>query len=149
MIDKEHLKLDTGISGDEIIWVCAHCGQPADHANGVQNNPDQLVLLLMCPSGKVTLGEWATEEEKTFQLAAYARELRLAQITHELAEHGLSRTSLKQRISECQERVERETNPLEQASLEKECESLKNREIALGNVVRELKEERERLTRSS
>lgn len=103
----------------------------------------------MCPSGKVTLGEWATEEEKTVQLAVYARELKLAQITRELAEHGLSRTSLKQRISECQERVEGETDLLRKASLEEECESLKNREIALGHVVRELKDERERLTQSS
>ena len=144
MINKEHLKFDVDISG-ETIWVCGHCGQPADLANGVQNNPDQLVLMLMCPYGKVTLGEWATEEEKNVQLAAYGRELRLAQVTHELADHGLSRTSLKQRISECQERSERETDPLRKATLEEECESLRNREIALGDVVRELKEERERL----
>jgi cell division protein FtsB len=95
----------------------------------------------------VALGEWATEEEKTIQLAAYARELRLAHITHELVVHGLSRTSLKQSVSECQERVERETDPARKASLEKECESLRNREIALGDVVRDLKEEREKLTR--
>lgn len=148
MINKEHLRVEADTSG-ETVWICGHCGQPADHAKGVQNNPDQLVLMLMCPSGKVTLGEWATEEEKTVQLAAYARELRLAQITHELAEHGLRRTSLKQQISECQEQAEREADPLRKRSLEKDCESLKNHEIALGQVVGELKEKRERLMRSS
>ena len=101
--------------------------------------------MLMCPFGKVTLGEWATEEEKAAQLDAYSRELRLAQITHELAEHGLKRTSLKLRISQCQERVEKEADPVRKATLEEECESLRNREVALGDVVRELKEERDRL----
>jgi hypothetical protein len=144
MINKERLKLDADTSG-ETIWVCSHCGQPADHANGVQNNPDQLVLMLMCPSGKVTLGEWATEEEKTVQLAAYARELRLAQITRELVNNGLHRTSLKQEIAQCQGRALRETDPPRKVSIERECESLKNREIALGTVARDLKEERERL----
>lgn len=144
MINKQYLKFDAAISG-ETAWICGHCGQPADYAKGVQNNPDQLVLMLMCPSGKVTLGEWATEEEKTVQLAAYARELRLAQITYYLAGHGLRRTSLKQEISQCQEQAQRETDPLRKSTLEEECEALKNREVALGQVARELKEERERL----
>jgi hypothetical protein len=122
LINKEQLNLGASSTGED-VWICGHCHQPADHANGIQNNPDELVLMLMCPSGRVTLGEWATEEEKAAQLDAYARELKVAQIAHELSAHGLSRTSLKLTISECQERAERETDPQRKASIEEECES--------------------------
>jgi cell division protein FtsB len=42
-----------------------------------------------------------------------------------------------------------ETDPVKKAGLRKECESLENHEIALVREMRELKEERQRLARSS
>jgi hypothetical protein len=74
MIYAEHLGLGQDASG-ETVWFCRHCNQPADHAEGLQGNPDQLVYMLMCPRGEVTLGEWATLEEKEAQLAAYLAKL--------------------------------------------------------------------------
>ena len=78
MIDKKYLKTGKDASGED-IWVCEHCHKPADHAQGAQNNPDQLVHMLMCPAGKITLGEWATLKEKKAQLAAYMAELKKQQ----------------------------------------------------------------------
>jgi hypothetical protein len=67
----------------------------------------------------------------------------------DITELGLSLPSLKQRIRECREREEMETDPVKKAGLRKECESLENHEIALVREMRELKEERQRLARSS
>jgi hypothetical protein len=71
VIDKQ-LKLAKNDAGDE-RWVCGHCGRPADSGESVHN--DHIVLILMCPSGQVTLGEWATMEEKNLQLADYKKRL--------------------------------------------------------------------------
>jgi hypothetical protein len=148
VVNKEQLKFAASNSGED-VWICGHCNQPADHAQGTQNNPDQLVLMLMCPSGKVTLGEWATEEEKAAQLVAYLTELKLAQVTHDITEHGLAVNSVKQRIRECRERERVTTDPAERARLRKDCESLENHESALLKEMRELQDERRRLTQSS
>lgn len=73
MIDKQ-LTLGKDASGDE-IWVCGHCGRPADDAQSAEDK-DQLVYMLMCPDGKLTLGGWATLEEKNAQLKAYKDKLK-------------------------------------------------------------------------
>jgi len=64
MIDIQHLKLDKNKAGDE-TWICGHCGQPANEAKGMPNKPDDLVYMMICPLGKLTLGEWVTLEEMT------------------------------------------------------------------------------------
>ena len=69
MIDERNLKLGKNTSGDE-VWICGHCGQPADEAKGAQNK-DDLAYMLMCPHGKVTLGEWPDVETKNAELGAY------------------------------------------------------------------------------
>lgn len=77
MIDVKQLKLGKNESGDE-VWICGHCGQPADDAKGAANKPDDLVYLLKCPFGKVTLGEWITLEEKSAELKAHKNRLKIA-----------------------------------------------------------------------
>jgi hypothetical protein len=74
MINHEQLKIGKNAFGDE-LWVCGHCGKPADHAKGAQNR-EQLVYMLMCPEGKVTLGEWTTLEEKNAELKAHGDRLK-------------------------------------------------------------------------
>jgi hypothetical protein len=73
MIDKQYLRIGKNRYG-EAAWICGHCQQPADHAKSAQD-ADRLVHLLMCPTGTVTLGEWATLNEKEADLAAYMVEL--------------------------------------------------------------------------
>ena len=73
MIDEKQLKLGKNAAGDK-VWVCGHCNKPADEAQGAQNR-DQLVHMLMCPDGKITLGEWSTVEEKNAELRAYRDKL--------------------------------------------------------------------------
>jgi hypothetical protein len=68
VIDAQKLKLGKDASGDE-VRVCGHCGRPVDDAHGAQDK-DHLVYMLMCPGGSITLGEWATLEEKNAQLKA-------------------------------------------------------------------------------
>lgn len=75
MIDVGQLRLGRNDFGDE-VWICGHCGQPADEAKGLANKPDDLVYLLMCPLGKVKLGEWVTLEEKSAELRAHKNRLR-------------------------------------------------------------------------
>jgi hypothetical protein len=72
MISKD-LKLGRNAAGEQ-VWLCGHCNQPADHGTGATDT-DQLVYMLVCPTGKVTLGEWLTLEEKQNQLAAYREAL--------------------------------------------------------------------------
>jgi hypothetical protein len=74
MIDTKELKLSRNISGDE-VWVCGHCGQQADEAVTIDADGHP-TYRLMCPLGKVTLGEWPTLEEKQLQLGAYMQVLR-------------------------------------------------------------------------
>jgi hypothetical protein len=61
-------------------WVCAHCGEPADHGQGRCAEPEKFVYVLICPSGKATLGEWLTVEEKFAELSACYEKLKLEQI---------------------------------------------------------------------
>jgi hypothetical protein len=75
MIDYQQLNLGKNASGDE-VWICGHCGQPANEAKGLANKPDDLVYLLMCPFGKVRLGEWVTLEEKNADLKAHKERLK-------------------------------------------------------------------------
>lgn len=74
MINEEQLGIGEGASG-EGVWICVHCGKPADHSYGAQEK-DQLLHLLMCPQGKVTLGEWMTLEDKKAELKAFAAKLK-------------------------------------------------------------------------
>jgi hypothetical protein len=66
MINTKYLKLGNNASGEE-IWAC---GQQADEAETVDVKGHS-VHMLMCPLGKITLGEWPSLEEKTLQLAAF------------------------------------------------------------------------------
>src|SRR5271170_4934650 len=53
--------------GDTLI-ACVHCHKAADDkARTVGEFP----FMLMCPFGKVTLGEWATELERTNAIADF------------------------------------------------------------------------------
>ncbi len=74
MINVQQLKLGHNDSGDE-VWICGHCGRPADEAKGAANKAD-LVYMLMCPLGKVTLGEWVALEEKSAELKAHKNRLK-------------------------------------------------------------------------
>jgi len=73
MIYRQYLGFGKDGSGEK-VWICRHCNLPADEAKGAGDR-DQLVYVLMCPAGRITLGEWATAEEKQMQLTAYAAEL--------------------------------------------------------------------------
>ena len=73
MINQRYLYFAQNASGDE-IWMCGHCRQPADHSTGPQNKND-VAFMLMCPEGKVTLGEWTDLETKNSELIAYKQRL--------------------------------------------------------------------------
>jgi hypothetical protein len=75
LINIEHLTITKNAFGEE-IWSCTHCGRPADSAKGIQNNPDQTALLLVCPSSGTVLGEWATADEKKIELTEYLSKLK-------------------------------------------------------------------------
>ena len=75
MIDERFLNLGKGDSGD--IWICGHCGKPADHVRGAQDK-DDLAYTLMCPDKALKLGEWPDPQTKSSELAAYKHRLILA-----------------------------------------------------------------------
>jgi hypothetical protein len=74
MINTKELKLSTTASGEE-IWVCGHCGKPAQEAETIDGK-GHTSYTLMCPLGRITLGEWPSLEEKELQLAAYTQALK-------------------------------------------------------------------------
>jgi hypothetical protein len=74
MINTKHLRLSKRASGDE-MWVCGHCGQQVNEAETI-DEVGHLTYSLMCPLGRITLGEWPTLEEKQLQLAAYTQALK-------------------------------------------------------------------------
>jgi hypothetical protein len=74
MINTKHLKLSKGVSGEE-IWVCGHCGRQANEAETI-DEVGHLTFSLMCPLGRITLGEWPSLEENELQLAAYTHALK-------------------------------------------------------------------------
>lgn len=76
MINSKELKLGTNASGDE-IWVCGHCGVQADDAQMLDAEGNS-AYTLMCPTGRITLGEWPTLEEKILQLTAYKKAIKKA-----------------------------------------------------------------------
>jgi len=57
------------------MWVCGHCGEQANEAETI-DEVGHLTYSLMCPLGRITLGEWPTLEEKNLQLAAYTQALK-------------------------------------------------------------------------
>ncbi len=56
---EDKVEVITSRHGDHQI-ACKHCHQPADRAETIGDLP----FLLMCPNGKVTLGEWGTAAER-------------------------------------------------------------------------------------
>jgi hypothetical protein len=76
MIDTKQLLLVKNESGEE-TWVCGHCGGQADDAQTVDAEGHS-AYKLMCPTGKITLGEWFTLEEKILQLTAYKKAIKKA-----------------------------------------------------------------------
>jgi hypothetical protein len=74
MINFNELKLGTNASGDE-IWVCGHCGGETGEAQTVDAQGHS-AYTLMCRTGKITLGEWPTLEEKILQLTAYKKAIK-------------------------------------------------------------------------
>lgn len=69
MINFKELKLGTNASGDE-TWVCGHCGGETEDAQTVDAEGHS-AYTLMWPTGKITLGEWPTLDEKILQLTAH------------------------------------------------------------------------------
>ena len=76
MINTKELKLGTDATGEE-IWICGHCGGEADDAQ-ILDAQGHSAYTLMCPTGKTTLGEWLTLEEKALQLTAYKKAIKKA-----------------------------------------------------------------------
>ncbi len=74
MINTKELRLSKNASGDE-MWVCGHCGRHADEAETIDEK-GHTTYTLMCPLGRITLGEWPSLEEKELQLAAYTQVLK-------------------------------------------------------------------------
>jgi hypothetical protein len=74
MINFKELKLGTNATGDE-IWVCGHCGEETEDAQ-TMDAEGHSAYTLMCPTAKITLGEWPTLEEKMLQLAAYKKTIK-------------------------------------------------------------------------
>jgi hypothetical protein len=52
---------------DDPQIACKHCHQFADQGQTVGDLP----FLLMCPEGKVTLGEWPTAAERLATITAF------------------------------------------------------------------------------
>lgn len=64
-------------SGDKVIFVCPKCGRPPEPAMGAANK-DQLVYVWLCwRCGGLTLGEWASIEERDNELRGFAERVKV------------------------------------------------------------------------
>ena len=75
MTNQRYLSLGKNAFGEE-IWVCGHCGKPANHVTEEKDkNKDEVAYSLICPDGNLTLGQWKDLATKNAELAAYKQRL--------------------------------------------------------------------------